>query len=367
MKKLSTMLALSLTIGIGSSQAQLVTDSWAVGLGLTYPRYYSVNVTALNSDFGAYLSLQRNFSERVGMRLKGSFSHLEGQWTDPSANLVTESTDLMVGSLDMIFYPVPCAPVSPYLFAGGGLSYRTLTNPQTVPSSDSKYGNQLGLGAGAEYRLNSNWNFVTEIGYQVTNNSNLDGAVSPTEMNRHDTYVVLSAGVNFLFGKGEVSTKCDPSQIAMVPMGKDMTDYKRIEALIVKHIPKVISTDVVVDRYILQFKDDILVLVGVNFAFDKAELLPESYPVLDKSVVLLNETPGAKFEVEGYTDYIGTKAYNMDLSIERAQTVKDYLVSKGIEQDRLTTVGFGEIHPVGDNTTEAGRAMNRRIVFKIIK
>ena len=367
MKKLSSVLALMLIIGIGSSQAQLVTESWAVGLGLTYPRYYSVNVTALNSDFGAYLSLQRNFSERVGMRLKGSYSHLEGQWTDPSATLITESTDLMAGSLDMIFYPVPCAPVSPYLFAGGGINYQTLANPQTVSSSESQLGNQLGIGAGAEYRMNSNWNFVTEVGYQVTNNSNLDGAVSPTEMNKHDSYVVLSAGINFLFGKGEVSTICAPSRIAMVPMGKDLTDYKRIEALIVKHIPKVISTDVVVDRYILQFKDDLLVLVGVNFAFDKAALLPESYPVLDKSVILLKETPGAKFEIEGYTDYLGTKAYNMELSIQRAQTVKDYLVSKGIEQNRLTTVGFGKNHPVGDNETEAGRAMNRRIVFKIIK
>ncbi|PIS27571.1 MAG: hypothetical protein COT43_09835 [Candidatus Marinimicrobia bacterium CG08_land_8_20_14_0_20_45_22] len=57
----------------------------------------------------------------------------------------------------------------------------------------------------------------------------------------------------------------------------------------------------------------------------------------------------------------------MELSIQRAQTVKAYLVSQGIEQDRLTTVGYGKNRPVGDNETEDGRAMNRRIVFKMIR
>ncbi|OIO62760.1 MAG: hypothetical protein AUJ47_07315 [Candidatus Marinimicrobia bacterium CG1_02_48_14] len=367
MKHLSMTLALMLTLSIGSTNAQLLTESWAMGVGLTYPRYYGVNVTAINSNYGGYFLLQRNFSERIGMRFKGSFSHMEGQWTDGSANLITEETELMTTNIDMLYYPAPCAPVSPYLFFGGGANYRKLVNFQTTTLDPSAYGTQLGLGVGAQYSINTNWSFVTEFGYHVTNNSQLDGSVSPAELNGRDSYMVLSAGINFIFGKGDESTICEDQDNYVVPARKDMTDYKRIEQLIIKHIPQVISTDVVVERYIMQFEDDILVLVGVNFAFDKAELLPESYPVLDKSVVLLKETPGAKFEVEGYTDYIGTKAYNMELSIQRAQVVKDYLVSKGIHQDRLTTVGYGKLHPIGDNETESGRAMNRRIVFKIIK
>ncbi|MCX6168128.1 MAG: OmpA family protein, partial [Ignavibacteriales bacterium] len=62
-----------------------------------------------------------------------------------------------------------------------------------------------------------------------------------------------------------------------------------------------------------------------------------------------------------------TQEYNQKLSEERAQTVKNYLVSKGIAENRLTTIGFGKSNPIADNKTEEGRAMNRRIVFRIIK
>jgi len=72
-------------------------------------------------------------------------------------------------------------------------------------------------------------------------------------------------------------------------------------------------------------------------------------------------------EIEGYCDWIGTEEYNQKLSEERAQTVKSYLVSKGIAETRLTTIGFGKTNPIADNKTDEGRAMNRRIVFRIIK
>jgi outer membrane protein OmpA-like peptidoglycan-associated protein/opacity protein-like surface antigen len=367
-KSLIAALALMLTGGIGVSQAQTVTDSWAFGAGLSYPRFYSVNITALNSGYGAYLSLQRNFSEHVGLRTKVGYSYLEGQWNDASLNLIDEKTNLLTGDLDFLYYLVPCAPVSPYLFAGVGGHYKDITNGQTA--SPHNWGSQLNAGGGAEFKINPDWSVVTECSYHETNKSLLDGTVVPTEMNGRDSYIVLSIGFNFFFGKGGPSKQCEtcPCQ-AITPVMKDQTDYNRIEEMIVKHIPREIIKDVVVDKYVLAFKNDLLVLVGVNFAFDKSDLLPESYPVLDKSVTILNEkeNANAKFEVEGYTDYIGTVAYNQELSVERAQVVKAYLVSKGIEQNRLTCVGYGKYHPVADNATEDGRALNRRIVFKMIR
>jgi flagellar motor protein MotB len=367
-KSLIAALAVMLTGGIGVSQAQTVTDSWAFGAGLSYPRFYSVNITALNSGYGAYLSLQRNFSEHVGLRAKVGYSHLEGQWNDASLNLIDETTNLLTGDLDFLYYLVPCAPVSPYLFAGVGGHYKGITNGQTA--SPHNWGSQLNAGAGAEFKINPDWSVVTECSYHEINNSLLDGAVVPTEMNGRDSYIVLSVGFNFFFGKGGPSKQCEtcPCQ-GITPAMKDLTDYNRIEDMMVKHIPKEVVKDVVVDRYIMAFKNDLLVLVGVNFAFDKSDLLPESYPVLDKSVTILNEkaNTNAKFEVEGYTDYIGTEAYNQELSVQRAQVVKAYLVTKGIEQNRLTCVGFGKNHPAADNATEEGRAMNRRIVFKMIR
>jgi OOP family OmpA-OmpF porin len=367
MKKLYITCALMLMMGIGVSQSQTVTDSWASGFGLSFPRYHSVNITSLNSDYGAYLSIQRNFSEYVGLRLKGGYSHLQGQWNDASDHLIKETTNLLTGDLDLIYYLVPCASVSPYLFAGIGGNYKNITNGQTRSEDINKFGSQLNVGGGAEFRINPNWSLVTEFGYHVTNNSGLDGTIVPAELNGRDSYLVLSAGVNFLFGKGEPSKLCEPCQQVTVPEMKDLTDYNRIEEMIEKHIPKEVIKEVVVDRYIMSISNDRLVLVGVNFAFDKSDLLPESYPVLDKAVKLLSDQPAVKVEIEGYTDYIGTKVYNQELSVDRAQRVKDYLVSKGIAANRLTTVGYGKNNPVETNKTEEGRAMNRRIVFKILK
>ncbi|MCK9209357.1 MAG: OmpA family protein [Ignavibacteriaceae bacterium] len=368
MKNFFITLALMLLVNIGVSQAQTVTDSWAFGFGLSYPRFYSVNITALNNDYGAYLSIQRNFSEHVGLRLRGGYAHLAGQWSDASLNLIKESTNLITGDLDMLYYLVPCAPVSPYLFAGVGGNYKSITNPQTVSPDNNKFGTQLNVGVGADFKFNPSWSFVAEFGYHQTSNSELDGAIIPDiskEVNGHDSYIVLSAGLNYFFDKGKPSPQCEPCQGMTMEM-KDMTDYNKIEDMIKKHIPKEVIKEIVVDKYIVAISEDRLVLVGVNFAFDKSDLLPESYIPLDKSVKLLKEKPDVNVEIEGYTDYIGTEEYNQQLSIDRAITVKNYLVSQGIAESRLSTVGFGKGNPVATNETEEGRAMNRRIVFRII-
>ena len=132
MKKILITIAIMLTVGMGVSLGQTVTDSWAFGFGFSYPRFSSVNVTSLNSNYGGYLSLQRNFSEHVGLRLKGSYLHIEGQWNDPVYNEITEKTSLITGDLDLLYYLVPCAPVSPYIYAGVGGNYKTISNGQTV-------------------------------------------------------------------------------------------------------------------------------------------------------------------------------------------------------------------------------------------
>ncbi|MDZ7721553.1 MAG: OmpA family protein [candidate division KSB1 bacterium] len=335
MKKLFIILALMLTIGMGVSQAQTVTDSWAFGFGLSYPRYYSANITALNTNYGAYLSIQRNFSENVGLRLKGGYFHLEGEWSDASLNKVQETTNIITSDLDLMYYLVPCAPVTPYLFVGVGANYKMIADNPTKLSDNYTFGTQLNAGVGAEFKINSNWSFVSEFGYYKTNNSDLDGAIAPIEVNGRDSYMVLSAGLNFFFNQGVPSKKCEPCQKMPMEM-KDMTDYNRIEDMIVKHIPK----EVIVDKHIYAISEDRLVLVGVKFAFDKSDLLPESYSVLDKAVKLLKDNPDVKVEIEGYSDYIGSAEYNQKLSVERALTVKSYLVSKGIADSRLSTVGM---------------------------
>jgi len=104
-----------------------------------------------------------------------------------------------------------------------------------------------------------------------------------------------------------------------------------------------------------------LVLRGVHFDFDKASLRPEGKPILAEAAKLLNQNPGVRVEVRGYTDGIGSVEYNLGLSDRRATTVKEYLVGQGVDAARLTTRGFGKADPVASNATDEGRAQNRRV------
>jgi OOP family OmpA-OmpF porin len=363
------MLALLLIVGFSISKAQVATDSWSFGFGGSFPRFVSVNLQPLNSNYGGFLSLQRNFSENVGLRFKGSYNHLEGQWTNVNLSLITESTNLITGDLDLLYYLVPCKPISPYLFAGLGASARKLNNYATTSLDATETALSFNVGGGVEWSISSAWKILTEYGYHSMFNSELDGAIATGEVNGRDAYMTLNLGLQYYFDQGNPSKSCEPCPGGIVQEVKPVkdVDYDRIEAMIVKHIPKEITKEVVVDRYIKAISEDRLVLIGVNFAFDKSDLLPESYPVLDKAVDLLNDKKGVNVEIEGYCDYIGTVEYNQKLSVERAQTVKAYLVSKGINENRLSTVGYGKSNPIADNETADGRAMNRRIVFRILK
>jgi OOP family OmpA-OmpF porin len=104
-----------------------------------------------------------------------------------------------------------------------------------------------------------------------------------------------------------------------------------------------------------------IVLRGVHFDFDKAAIRPDARPILDEAARILNDNPNLNVLVEGNTDNIGTKAYNMRLSQRRADAVKSYLVSRGVSASRLTTEGFGFDKPVASNSTAEGRAQNRRV------
>jgi OOP family OmpA-OmpF porin len=107
-----------------------------------------------------------------------------------------------------------------------------------------------------------------------------------------------------------------------------------------------------------------VVLRGVTFAFDRAELEPESGPVLDIAVERLRECGGMTLAVEGHTDAVGSEDYNLGLSDRRAGAVRQYLVDHGIGADRLTVSGVGEARPVASNDTADGRAQNRRVELR---
>ncbi|OGU48697.1 MAG: hypothetical protein A2080_13270 [Ignavibacteria bacterium GWC2_36_12] len=111
-----------------------------------------------------------------------------------------------------------------------------------------------------------------------------------------------------------------------------------------------------------------VVLQGdTNFEFNKDQLLPNAYPVLNELAETIKRTPAKRWKVEGHTDAIGSESYNMDLSRRRAQAVVNYLVSQGVNNSQLEVVPLGESQPIATNDTQEGRAMNRRVEIKIIK
>jgi OOP family OmpA-OmpF porin len=103
------------------------------------------------------------------------------------------------------------------------------------------------------------------------------------------------------------------------------------------------------------------ILDNVLFDFDKDVIKPAAFAQLDAVYEILEKNPAMSVELQGHTDNIGTKKYNMGLSLRRANSVAKYLQDKGISRDRLATTGFGFDKPVALNSTDFGRSLNRRV------
>lgn len=108
-------------------------------------------------------------------------------------------------------------------------------------------------------------------------------------------------------------------------------------------------------------------LKNVHYETGKATLTKDSYPALNNLYEALKEKPTLEIEIAGHTDNIGTYENNLILSKERANAVKNYLVAKGINANRITTQGYADSQPIASNDDEAGRAKNRRTEVRIIK
>lgn len=108
-------------------------------------------------------------------------------------------------------------------------------------------------------------------------------------------------------------------------------------------------------------------LNNVFFDFDKWDLRPESFVELDRVVKLLKDNPSMEIELSAHTDSFGSDDYNFKLSDNRARSCMEYILSKGIASNRVTSQGYGETKPVAPNDTPENRQLNRRVEFKILK
>lgn len=104
---------------------------------------------------------------------------------------------------------------------------------------------------------------------------------------------------------------------------------------------------------------------NIFFVTGSSKLLAKSFSSLDNVVKILKDNPTYMVDIEGHTDTTGTHEKNMILSNQRASSVKAYMVSKGIDESRITSKGFGPDRPIASNKTTAGKAQNRRVEMKL--
>ena len=377
MKKLLFTLFISVFFLAGVSFGQTNTDnsvwlaknSWSFGLGLKYPRYISTDLQLKGlTGYGGYLSIQRNFTEHVGLRLAGSYNHLQGDAGNP---LVTIKNDFIAGDFDLLYYLVPCESISPFLGVGVGGVYYNIKNSPQAALNKSMTDYSVNLLFGAEWRISPNWRFNTELDYHTIGTSNFDGMYGTVSGGilggNTDSYMNFNLGLVYYFAKGPKSHLCDLYD------GINQIDYKKIEDIVKKYATEPTKVDYNRIEDIVKRNEPKIpasnsnwVLVGVNFNFNKVNLRPESIPILYNVTETLLTHPEIKVEIQGYTDNVGSSSYNKKLSLKRAEAVKSFLISKGVSADRLTAAGMGEANPVASNKTAEGRSLNRRIEFKIL-
>jgi outer membrane protein OmpA-like peptidoglycan-associated protein len=123
------------------------------------------------------------------------------------------------------------------------------------------------------------------------------------------------------------------------------------------------TTEVVIE---MVKRQTVITLEGINFDFGKSDIKSMYYPILDKGGKILIAHPDIRVEIQGYADSVGTDEVNMELSVRRAEAVREYLIDKfDIDPARLSSHGYGETRPIAPNDTEENRAKNRRVDFVI--
>ncbi|MEE9572015.1 MAG: OmpA family protein [Candidatus Neomarinimicrobiota bacterium] len=375
MKKLSTIFMVATTLLLMSNvfaQSRYVAeDAWGFGFGFTYPRFISVN-DALVQAWGFYvghLSIQKNVSEHVGVRLRTSYNHLEATYQVAPKNGEIVKNDMITGDVGILYYFAPCEPWSPYLLAGAGIIYYKPENALAL-HLDNEYttDGQYSLGAGTEIRIGDNWRVKIEAVYNTVWSSNIDGNPGPSNGliggTANDTWVNADFGLLYYFSKGE------PSKICQLYTGISEVDYDKIEDIVRRYQTEPTDIDYnriedIVKRHSQRPVQDNWTLVGVNFDFNKATLRPEAFPILRNAAEILLTHLDVSVDIVGHTDQVGSDKYNDKLSLQRAESVKKYLIAKGVDSSRLNIVGKGKRDLLFKENDPTSRFYNRRIEFRV--
>lgn len=378
-----------------------------------------------NSDLGlgGEIALRYQLNRYVGLGLLAGYGKVSGEvisqaWPTLTSNY--ETSLMPVEGLVTVFL-LPGRKINPYIAGGGGFTRRSTSDPKVhleivpgvpVTLSDRKWDAQedmqwadksewmmsLALTVGAELALNDQWSldvgvkshrfssdFVDYVGYSENatpipkNSTTLFGATwNPTEPYKDSAKDVVMGGyvrLNYAFGAvvpvKPVTVDRDgdgiPDELDQCPDDPETFNGYEDEDGCPDEVPpppppKIVEKPPEVERKALP------VPVArpscskrVYFATDRYTLDETARTTLNEVVACLKADPEAKMDVRGYTDSAGPRGLNRWLSRKRAETVRDYLVSQGIEADRLRIMRYGEDYPIVSNKTREERAQNRRV------
>lgn len=223
-------------------------------------------------------------------------------------------------------------------FLSGGYGLMSVRSPSSVLGVDTDP--NVHLGGGIKVNIND------RIQARVDVRDNISFARGATGMTHHKLEVL--GGLSLRFGG----------------KGKPVARKKPTTPVVDKPIPAV--TPVTPAKPDPVCKLNKTTLRNIHFAFDRDEIRPDSFRILDAAVKLLKDSPYADVLIVGHTDSRGTDAYNVDLSQRRADRVREYLIQHGVAPERITTEGAGEAQPVASNDNDDGRWLNRRIEFHVL-
>ena len=229
--------------------------------------------------------------------------------------------------------------IKPYLQAGwGGMQSvsRIIHNVPGYPQNRTWFAAHWAAGGGVRIALTDYLDLSLNSFYNYSYDDNYDGlpfSFSKVRLKAlHDAYLFHSAGFVFNFGVGTGSYRISEEE---------------------EEIP-----EEVVEKVNLAARN-------INFETASSTIKTESYSDLDTIVAILMQYPTIDALIEGHTDNVGDDNSNLTLSQKRAEAVRTYITSKGIDEARLTAKGYGETQPVADNGTAEGRAQNRRVEVKL--
>lgn len=251
--------------------------------------------------------------------------------------------------------------LTPYIIGQiGGIKHEVLPSSE----NDSSFAANLGIGVVTGPLFDNGLKIRGEVRYVY---DSFDGA-SGVNARGNGPFgdVRFSLGLEFPLGFSKVVTKTKtiiktrevPVQTNVIDSDGDGVPDNRDQCPNTIQGGKVDAKGCLITNQTISFND-------ILFELNSAKLTPDSQRTLDKIAKSLKAQTDFNVEIDGNTDSTGTASYNMSLSRRRAESVRHYLIEQGVSADRLSAKGYGESNPVASNKTVSGRAMNRRVDFRV--